>query len=210
MGQYKPAQYYDRIYHESAEYAKPASQSQYLQLWQAVARMMQQCPVLDLGCGSGQFAEFIMTQTKILKYAGLDFSQVAVNQAWERLKNKHHDAVAFFCADIRDTFDTEHIIEMLGFREQGQFQITCLETLEHMNDGDDLKLLDDLAMTIGVGTHIVITVPTFDDPAHVRHFKSIQEVKDRYESTVKFLDYEEVKHGDQVRWLALSGTLQLP
>jgi hypothetical protein len=38
---------------------------------------------------------------------------------------------------------------------------------------------------IPAGTRLVFTVPTFDDPGHVRWFNSSQEISDRYG---KFID----------------------
>ena len=60
--------------------------------------------------------------------------------------------------------------------------IICFEVLEHVQQ--DLELLQ----RIQPGTRMLVSVPSFDDPYHVRYFSDEKEVQQRYQQVIKIAD----------------------
>ena len=58
----------------------------------------------------------------------------------------------------------------------------CFEVLEHIQD--DLGVLN----RIPRGTKLLLSVPNFDDPYHVRYFSSEKEVYERYKGVMNIFD----------------------
>jgi 2-polyprenyl-3-methyl-5-hydroxy-6-metoxy-1,4-benzoquinol methylase len=189
MGKEQPAEYYDKGYLSAAEYLKPLKESRYLKVWQAMADYLdKEVAVIDLGCGVGQTAQMFHDQ-EFLMYLGVDFSSEAIKKAKEHQLGEDYD---FMCSDLFQFMD--HLPEL------GHVQWFCSETLEHITD--DLKLLSEIKKR-GSGCKISISVPTFDDPAHVRHFKTPMEASLRYS---KYIDIKEtVKIG---AWIVINGTVK--
>ncbi|HJS87960.1 MAG TPA: methyltransferase domain-containing protein [Acetobacteraceae bacterium] len=114
--------------------------------------------VLEVGCGSGLFAELLVRNTAIA-YRGFDFSPAGVALARARVKQAE-----FF---VGNALSAESYRGAYGC-------IVCAEVLEHIHDDRDV---------VGLwpsGTHFVCSVPNFDYPTHVRHFQSEQAVRERY------------------------------
>jgi 2-polyprenyl-3-methyl-5-hydroxy-6-metoxy-1,4-benzoquinol methylase len=148
---------------------------------------------IDLGCGVGQAAGMLHS-LGFKHYHGVDFSEKAIQLAQENIKhNKYH----FKCSDIF-TF-VENIPDGRCCFSQ-QFFIS--ETLEHITGDTDLiatiakKCPDSL---------IALSVPTFNDPAHVRHFKGVKDAVDRYSP---FIDVEVSKQIGP--WIVVAGRLKQP
>lgn len=158
----RDAQFYDAKYARSKEYAKPYHESVYYHLWCVVAdrlNMQGARSVLDLGCGSGQFAA-CLSDHGIAQYRGIDFSQTAIQRARQRVPRYQFDLV-----DLR---------HMAHSAYRGVDAITCLEVLEHLDD--DTGLLSRLP----AGKRLLATVPNFLCPGHVRCFETAAEVRERY------------------------------
>lgn len=119
--------------------------------------------VLEVGCGTGAFAHMLHERGGI-RYRGFDFSAAAVTRAVARFSYPE----LFFVADARETASYA-----------GNFEaIVCTEVLEHIDS--DL----DAVRCWPAGTYCIVSVPNFDADNHVRHFRSEQEVHDRYGSLV--------------------------
>ncbi len=114
--------------------------------------------VLEVGCGSGLFAEMLVKETQVA-YRGFDFSPVGIAHARARLPG-----AALFVGDA-----------LAPASYSGDYDcIICSEVLEHIA-GD----LDVIALWPR-GTLCVCSVPNFDYPTHVRRFRTEHEVRERY------------------------------
>jgi len=159
----KPAEWYDALYEVSAEYRKHYSQSEYYFLWTVlVDRIMRYglSNILDIGCGPGQFAT-LLYEKGFKQYCGIDLSPKCIELA----KGK----CASFEFIVADIFNTN----VLKVRDYDC--LVALEFLEHVED--DLAVLH----KVRSGTRFFGSVPNFPYDSHVRHFTSLNQVRDRYE-----------------------------
>ena len=156
----KPAPFYDEFYAGSESYRMHYSDSFYFPLWvqiEFLLRPYRDAKILDIGCGSGQFANFLEDRG-YKNYEGIDFSKQAIEMAREASKLPFRVADAF-SADVLDApYDV----------------VVSMEVLEHITR--DL----DLVKGIRPGTVCFLTVPNFDSVAHVRFFTSDHAVRSRY------------------------------
>lgn len=152
-------------------YDLPYRHSQYYGLLKKVLHELEQAnvrSVLEVGCGSGAFAEMLFDRSQIA-YRGFDFSSVGVAKAIARTNRP----AAFFVGDALSpaSYDCNYDA------------IVCTEVLEHVDR--DLEIIGNWRS----GALCVCSVPDFDDPTHVRYFTSVEQVRDRY---VGFIDIEEI------------------
>lgn len=170
MGREQPPSYYDAVYARAAHYQASYRESGYLPLWRAMAADFDlAAPVIDLGCGVGQTAE-MFRDAGLRTYRGIDSSPTAIRLAAQRLADGADD-FRFFCDDIAaflaaapvDAFD-------------GAQWFVC-ETLEHIEH--DVEILAWIAAH-APGSRIAVSLPSFDDPGHVRHFATMAAVLERY------------------------------
>jgi trans-aconitate methyltransferase len=126
--------------------------------------------VLDLGCGPGEFAAFITAAIPGLRYTGLDFSAVAVEQARARVR--------------RAIFLQEDLTIGNNINAMPYDTVIALEVLEHVDD--DLAVLARLRSK----ARFVGSVPNFDAFGHVRHFRDAEAVKARYGGHISNLQVE--------------------
>lgn len=176
MGKEQLSPYYDAIYSKSEEYKKHWKESRYLKLWQAVKEQLNiDYKVIDIGCGPGQFAN-MLAETGFGNYLGIDFSKQAIKQARE-INKLHLEKFRFECLDIYK----------YDFFSEKDAQFVIMETMEHIEK--DVEFLVSLK-THNQGKKVIITVPTFDDPSHVRYYKTAKEWKARFDS---FIDIKETK-----------------
>ena len=114
--------------------------------------------VLEVGCGSGLFAELLLREAPVA-YRGFDFSPVGVAYARSRVPQADFFVGNALSADsYRGDYDC----------------IICAEVLEHIHDDREVVSLWPR------GTWTVCSVPNFDYPTHVRHFRTEAEVRERY------------------------------
>jgi 2-polyprenyl-3-methyl-5-hydroxy-6-metoxy-1,4-benzoquinol methylase len=111
--------------------------------------------VLDVGCAVGAALNLFQQTTPELEYYGCDFSQAGIDAASKKLPN-----IKFECRDILEN----PINEDYGF-------ITFLETIEHIEEGTNYKMLDNILEHCEYA--IVTTVDTEDDCGgeHISHYK---------------------------------------
>lgn len=183
MGKEQNAEYYDSIYGRSEEYKKHYSKSRYLNLWRKVLENLDLTkPILDIGCGPGQLAE-MLRDNGVKQYAGIDFSQEAINNAPKAY------GFDFICGDIFK----------IDYSPFGFHQLIICETLEHIEK--DLELIGKISNFLR-GNRFVFTVPTFNDAGHVRYFVSEEEVKGRFKDKVTIRYCERVGP-----WIIVAGIL---
>lgn len=187
MGKEQNNQYYDAIYGKSDEYVKHYLKSRYLNLWKEVLKSLDlKTPVLDIGCGPGQLAEMLHDNgLEQEHYIGVDFSSEAILMAKRKLPM--HNLI---CEDIF----------RLNYDMFPGAQVLICETLEHIEK--DLDLIATIQKSLH-GNRFVFTVPTFDDPGHVRHFKSWEEALERYGKSVYKVERCE-RFG---AWIVIAGIL---
>ncbi len=163
MGEIKDEKYYDDYYLADPSYSTHYTKSVYFNLWQNVIDRIivgyTNPEILEIGCGTGQFAE-LLYDTHFRQYIGVDFSEVAIKMANNRVD------MDFAVADLMKQNPYEYNL------------VLALEVLEHLDDITVLKNLEK--------SRIILTVPTFDCPSHVRHFNTQDEIEDRYNGLIKF------------------------
>ena len=176
MGKQQQKEYYDSIYAIPGRYSGDYRLLPYLPTWALVMQLIanhsnryingtRETVVYDIGCGPGQFAQFL-TDHVDCRYVGFDFSKEAIAMARQR-SYRNVEKVGFFERDL-----IENPLSKLSPADV----YVALETLEHL-EGDRA-----IIASIPVESFIIISVPSFDDPGHVRHFTTERSVMERYGS----------------------------
>lgn len=183
------ASYYDAVFAESPKYQLSGQDSEYVPVWTRVVQALRDAgatSILDLGCGPGQFAQFLGTQMPEVRYTGLDFSGIAISRARQRcpqyLFEKRELPVTEF-SGVPD-FDT----------------VVCTEVLEHVER--DREIL----AALPTGVSIVASVPNFDSFGHIRVFRDEAEVRARYEPLFENLRVEGIALTPQNTLWLMRGT----
>lgn len=183
-------EYADAFYRSSTVQSAPAEQSHYFEFWQAAAAVIAASGarrLLDVGCGPGQFAEYILRAVPGVSYTGVDFSAVAIALAKARAPT-----ATFIQADLM----TDNEINDLEYD-----LVVAMEVLEHI-DGD-LELLARLRP----GARFVASVPNFDSFGHVRFFRGADAVRDRYAERVRDLEVTPFNLAPNSTLFLMSGVL---
>lgn len=167
MGTEKPPEFYD----SNTKYMNQAIIERYMPIYEAVANLLptpDRCPdIVDLGCGVGHFAKLIYDRG-YKHYLGIDFSLGMISKA--------SNQVPEWCFLQADLIDKNTIETYKRFK-----LFVAIETFEHI-------VYDCLVIeSLRGGSEIIFTLPSFDAKSHVRHFKTIEEIKYRYKH---LLDYE--------------------
>lgn len=153
-------------------YLKPKIFSRYLPIYKKAISYLpppeKSDTIVDLGCGVGFFAK-VLFEMGYKEYIGIDFSQDMIAKSRNRFPT-----ATFILGDLRN----KEIHKI--FQKYKIFVI--LETLEHIEK--DL----DIIKNIPKGSLVIFSVPNFDAKFHVRYFKNINEVIERFKI---FLDFED-------------------
>jgi SAM-dependent methyltransferase len=164
MGCEKGVEFYDSVYERDPKYSEHYKNLSYYPVFQVVNGMLgdiENPSILEVGCGTGQFAN-VLWDRNIKDYLGIDFSEKAISIA------KTMSPQAFCVADIRsyaipNNFNT----------------VIFMEVLEHITD--DISVIEKVPLE----TNTIITLPRFDDPGHVRIFKTRDSIVNRYGSLIR-------------------------
>jgi cyclopropane fatty-acyl-phospholipid synthase-like methyltransferase len=117
--------------------------------------------ILDLGCGSGQFGELCVKTG--YNYVGLDYSSAAIAIAKGRKQGK----AKYFHVDLKRN---------QSFISEGGYNlVTSIEFFEHIKR--DLEIMQ----KIPTKKRIILTGPSYDSEEHVRFFRTLDEITERYE-----------------------------
>lgn len=122
--------------------------------------------ILEIGCGTGQLAK-MLEDLGHTNYEGFDFSSVAIRKAQEI------SGQSFFVGDALDPTLYDKPYEV----------VISLEVLEHIRK--DTAILN----LIRKGTYVIISVPNFDDPGHIRWFRNEYQVRKRF---YKYIDIKKI------------------
>ena len=167
MGEQKSSEYYDRAFSEDKKYQGSYRNLLHFPVMQIALSYIKELRnpyILELGCGTGQFAQ-LLWEHGFREYMGIDFSPKAIEIA-RSLSPQVFEVNDCTSYNPPEEFDC----------------VVTLEVLEHIED--DLHTLS----CIRNGMSVIFSVPRFDDPAHVRFFKSKDEVQERYKKLIKIDD----------------------
>ena len=156
--------FYNTVFSNSIRYNAPYKDAPDYRLgvWPDVVSRLEKEKVLELGCGTGQFAELLKDTGVCESYTGIDYSDVAIKKA-----DKLGDGYKFLCEDINEyCFDFDFTV------------VIALEFLEHVED--DLMIIKKLPS----GTRIIFSVPSFSAPQHYRCFEKMENVIQRYSELI--------------------------
>ena len=164
-----PAAVYDDMYKTGGaggNYFAPYQSSRYIAVWTRALKMLSSKPhhskIIDIGCGPGQFANMLLDHG-YTNYQGLDFSTEAIKMA-KRTNPRYASCFRTGDAFATELLDPDNPYDIVIF----------FEILEHLEN--DLALVK----RVRPGTMVLLSVPNFDDPNHVRLFHNEQEVQARY------------------------------
>ena len=162
MGTERDAKYYD-AFMRNAEYRQHYSTCWYFYMWKIVLRQIKKdARILEVGCGTGQFAEMLFDSGfDKKKYHGFDFSSAGIE----------------WCMRLGDMFSVGNALDAKQY-DHDYDTVVCLEVLEHINQ--DIELLQN----IKIGTTMIVSVPESDDPSHVRAFLTEESVRERYSNSI--------------------------
>lgn len=164
----READFYDEILADPDALAnRPLETSPWLPLYRQAAGMVGgRSPVVDLGCGTGRFAQ-LLAERKCRSYRGVDFSARAIGECY-RLKLSGYK---FEVVDLRE-WQPGTVEALTAF--------VCLEVLEHIDDDRGV------VAKVPPGHRFVGSVPNYDSEAHVRTFPSASSLWERYSHLLTF------------------------
>ena len=173
MGKEQNSFYYDTLYNKATHYHKKWNEmGNWTIIWEKSLPIIKENNVksiLDIGSGMGQFGE--LCQNNNISYKGIDFSKYAIDYS-----NKNSTGNQIFeCVDAYD----------YHYKDDVDCYVTH-EFLEHIEF--DTNILSKLKPN----KLIIFSVPSFNDPGHVRHFKNIDEIKLRYSPYIDDLRVEAI------------------
>lgn len=180
--------FYNDLYAASDSYRAPPDISPYLPLWERIVEVAiaTRCErVLDVGCGPGQFGEYLLSKCRI-DYTGFDFSHTAIEQAKQRGLEATFHCDNLFSTDLFSSdYDT----------------IICTEVLEHIEH-------DRLALSrFRSGSYALCSVPSFHAFGHLRTFRDADEVRKRYEGCFENMEVEKIPISDADSIFLLHGVI---
>ena len=152
----KGPEYYTGVYRSSGKFHLHYKDSPYYVLWTQVITFVKQFAhpkILEIGCGTGQFAHYLYDEG-FRDYCGIDFSPEAVEFAKKTVNQ------SFSVGDCRnsDAFSRDYDL------------VIALEVLEHIRN--DRAVINNIKK----GTDIIFTLPTFNEPSHIRVFKKPRDI----------------------------------
>ncbi|WP_187442133.1 class I SAM-dependent methyltransferase [Sutcliffiella horikoshii] len=164
----KKQEFYDEVYLKGGSggnYHKHYSESIYFPIWKKAVEQLRSrvsTPnILDLGCGVGQFANYLFDEGFYL-YRGIDFSKEGILLA-QKVNDKYRNY--FRCENLYDT----------NYLRTGNYNVVfMLEVLEHLDK--DIEIIHKIKRN----AKVYFSVPNFNSQGHVRVFKNEKAILDRY------------------------------
>ncbi len=140
----------------------------YMPIYEKTIKLLSDCyssgRIIEFGSGVGVLAKMLY-DAGYSNYMGIDFSLDMLALAKKRAPQQ-----SFVQLDLR-----KNIKPFCA----GSPCFICLETLEHIEE--DLWVLGNISK----GAHVIFSVPTYNFKAHVRYFKTKEEVIDRYSVSIE-------------------------
>lgn len=158
----QPSSFYDKEFEENEHWQMHYSHSPFYSFWTVISDRIMIAGVkriLDVGCGSGQLA-CLLYDIGISEYCGIDFSPERIKYARTLCPEYSFVEADVLSSNLLETFDYDCILST--------------EFLEHIDN--DLKVIE----RIRPYTTVIASVPNFPCAGHVRYFKNISEIKQRY------------------------------
>jgi len=171
------ASYYNKIFKKAKHYKCGFEKSEYYNVWFELIGFLppdKSISITDVGCGTGQLLQ-MLEHYNYCNLMGFDFSDIALKEAIEKTQ-----FASIYYGNIHNTRVISDVI-------------ICTEVLEHIEN--DCEVLEKFE-----AKQIIITVPEFNDPAHVRYFESVEDVRLRYGKYFKCFEIIKVQ-----RWFILNG-----
>ncbi len=168
------SKYYDHSFEKSKQYHLHYTYSDYYPVWTVVLDRIKRTGlsnIIDIGCGAGQFA-CLLRDNNISNYIGVDLSPARIDHARRICPEYRFLAEDVFASDLLKTQDYDSVF--------------ALEFLEHIKR--DIEFIS----MISPGTTCIFSVPNFGGRTHVRYFKTIQQVSQRYERYFKTVTINEI------------------
>lgn len=164
----------------------PLEESPWLAVYTEVAQWIDPHEeVVDLGCGTGRFVELLYRRGHYARVTGVDWSEAALAEAAGYARPQHHEAV-------------QPVWQQTPLEEwkpdplrAGNTVYTCIEVLEHLDDDREL------VSRVPPGHRLLLTVPNFDSESHLRVFRSVSDVWERYDRLVDIRRWVMVGSGRQ-------------
>ena len=159
----KSAEWYDRAFEEADDYSAHYSKSSYYSSWTVIIDRIRQAgskSILEIACGPGQLACALRETGLLDAYTGFDFAE------------KRVAAARRVCPEFR--FEVADAFVTTLFDDVPYDTVISTEFLEHITD--DIGVI----RRIKPGTRLIGTVPNYPYTSHVRHFRDVAEVAERY------------------------------
>jgi SAM-dependent methyltransferase len=175
IGAERQPEWYDEIFAVTPKYHSAYQDSPYYFLWSVIVDRIRRDGlrrVLDIGCGTGQLAAYLLDQG-IDSYAGADFSAKAVDYA-----RRNAPGGRFVVDDAR----ASNI-----YTEEEHDVLVCTEVLEHI--AEDLAVVERFRPR----TRCIFSVPSYNSASHVRFFSDQSAVAERYGHYFDGLDVVEFR-----------------
>jgi trans-aconitate methyltransferase len=153
----------------------PLEEASALPVYDVAEKLIPALPVIDLGCGTGRFAELLRQRRDLNRYYGFDFASSVVAEA------ESYCRVVGFTFSVADIRQWEH-----GPSLPDECCYVLLEVLEHLDDDRDAF------MRIPPGLPVVFSVPNFWSESHVRRFLQPRHVFERYGDLLDFDAWQSV------------------
>lgn len=166
---------YNKMYSESITYKKHYRDMVYFDVWKHIADKLKRTDrILDLGCGPGQLAQ-LLYDSGIRNYTGIDFSNVAIMMAKERVPE-----FIFIDGDLRD-------IDYTGYMDH---VLISTETFEHIEN--DIDLIRKLPRC-----RIIFSVPDFMCTSHYRTYGSEAFIREYYKNVLNIINIKRFDIGNK-------------
>jgi 2-polyprenyl-3-methyl-5-hydroxy-6-metoxy-1,4-benzoquinol methylase len=177
----KDKNWYNEAYAKSTEYRKEPEDSIYIGVWNKALELINRERVVDLGCGSGQFAKLLIKKNKRFVYA-VDYSNEAISIA----KGLN--------PEYSDKFVVKNLLK--DYKLPAHDLIICFEVLEHITE--DLSVV----RKIQSGKRFIFSVPNYDYKSHVRKFETEEDILSRYGNLLDIHKIYPIKMSDKnIIWL---------